>query len=220
MNINLSKFGLLLLVLVLFFSPGSAQPAFELCFRGKMANIEGQNISLEHFDLKVQISRMHASEILYEFITASYSDEDGWFGFIIPGLPSFILDGEKNMQPLDIPLEILPNKDTKWMQEGDDFLVTYTLIPDPDADSLQLTMTRMEGSKLQIHSEKHLFAFKDKDPFAYLLGGFLITDDPPLKDQSLLDLQLWLSPEPGGEEGGASRGVKGGFPSGGYYKKK
>lgn len=220
MNINLPKFGLLLLLPFLFVAAGIAQPAFELCFRGKMADIEGQNISLEHFDLKVQISKMHASEILYEFRTASYSDEDGWFGFIIPRLPSFIQEGENNLQPLDITLEILPNKDTKWMQEGDDFLVTYTLRPNPDADSLQLTMTRMEGSKLQVHTEKHLFAFRDQDPFAYLLGGFLITDDPPLKEQSFLDLQLWLSPEPGGEEGGASRGVKGGFPSGGYYKKK
>jgi hypothetical protein len=220
MHLNLSKFGPLLLLLFLVFSPGSAQPAFELCFRGKMADIEGNSISQEHFNLKVQLSREHASEILYEFRTASYTDEEGWFGFIIPRLPSFLPEESEKMQPLDLTLEILPNKDTKWLEKGDDFLVTYTLRPNPGEDSLQLTMTRMEGSTLQMHSETHLFAFKDQDPFAYLLGGFLITDSPPLTDQSLLDLQLWLSPDSSDEEGGASRGVKGGFPSGGYYKKK
>ncbi len=63
-------------------------------------------------------------------------------------------------------------------------------------------------------------AFKDQDPFGYLLGGFLITDQPPLKPESTGDLQQWLSPENQDAEGGTSRGVKGAFPKGGYQKKK
>jgi hypothetical protein len=220
MHLNQPRILLLLFALCVVFPPASAQASFELCFRGKLADIEGEHISQEHFDLKVQISKKHASEILYAFRTSTYSDEDGWFGFVIPALSGYLPDGNEHMQPLNISLEILPNKDTEWMREGDDFLVSYTLKPYPDSAGSTFVMMRMEGSELQVHSEEHLYAFKDLDPFAYLLGGFLITDHPPLSDQNLMDLQQWLSPDPAGEEGETSRGVKGSFPSGGYYKKK
>jgi len=77
----------------------------------------------------------------------------------------------------------------------------------------------MEGSELVVHTENHLFAFKDQYPFAYLTGGFLITDKPPVSTQSISDLQQWLLPVDQDEDGAPSRGVKGGFPAGGYYKK-
>lgn len=99
-------------------------------------------------------------------------------------------------------------------------MVSYNLKPGQDKIDTQLIMTRLEGSTLLKHTEDHLFAFKDLDPFSYLLGGFLITDHPPLSDQSINDLKQWLSPEDQDIEGGVSRGVKGSFPSGGYKRKK
>lgn len=220
MNLNRSGIVLLLLSQTLFASPASAQSIFDLCFRGKLADIEGKEISAEHFDLKVQINRVAANEVFYEFKTASYSDKGGWFGFTIPKLSTYLLVEEQISQPVEIKIEILPNKDTEWLKDGEDFMVTYTLTPPLDSSFNQSVMSRMEGSVLEVHSEAHLQAFKDLDPFAYLLGGFLLTDEPPISDQSQLDLQRWLSPESDEDEGGASRGVKGGFPSGGYYKKK
>jgi len=220
MHLKLSRILLLLLVQFFLITPASAQSIFDLCFRGKLADIEGKEIKEEHFDLKVQITRVTAYETLYEFRTSSYSDSGGWFGFIIPGVSQFFMDETDSLHPVVIIMEILPNKETEWMREGEDFMVSYTLKPTVDSTGIQLMMTRMEGSKLEVHSEDHLFAFKDLDPFAYLLGGFLITDEPPFSDQSPLDLQQWLTPESGDEDGGVSRGVKGGFPSGGYYKKK
>jgi hypothetical protein len=70
-----------------------------------------------------------------------------------------------------------------------------------------------------VHSEEHLFAFKDLYPFAYLTGGFLMTDTPPISAQSLADLREWLTPDALDENDDTSRGVKGGFPVGGYHKK-
>jgi hypothetical protein len=193
---------------------------FDLCFRGLLADIEGEKIPEEHFDLRIQVSKASAYEIVYEYHTASYTDSGGWFGFIIPRMSQLLMEGDKVLHPVDLRMEILPNKDTKWMKEGEDFMVSYSLKPGSNDAENKLTITRMEGSKLEVYTEEHLYAFKDLEPFAYLLGGFLITDEPPFKDQSLLDLQQWLSPEQEEKEGDASRGVKGGFPSGGYYKKK
>ncbi|MEN8204344.1 MAG: hypothetical protein ABFS28_17245, partial [Bacteroidota bacterium] len=177
-------------------------------------------ISDENFDLKVQITRISANEVLYEMKTSSSSDEGGWFGFNIPNMSQFLMEEGELKYPVEIKMEILPNDSTKWMREGEDFMVSYTLKPYADSVDNQLMMTRMEGSTLVVHSDKHLYAFKDLDPFAYLLGGFLITVPPPYIDSMLIDLKQWLSPDPEDEQGGASRGVKGGFPSGGYYKKK
>ena len=78
----------------------------------------------------------------------------------------------------------------------------------------------MEGTELDSYSEDHLYAFKDQYPFAYLTGGFLMTDQPPVTEQSIADLKQWLLPDDQNEDGTLSRGVKGGFPAGGYYKKK
>ena len=117
-------------------------------------------------------------------------------------------------------MEVLPSANTKWIGEGEEFLVTYTLKPDQESTDPQLRITRLEGSTLVRHSEEHLLAFKDQDPFAYVQGGFLITDTPPVQAESLSDLKLWLSPEEQDAKEGTSRGVKGGFPKGGYKNKK
>lgn len=220
MKLNLPKVLSLLLLNLFLLSPASAQSVFDLCFQGKLADINGKEISNEHFDLAVQISRELDYKVLYEIKTSTSSDEGGWFGFSIPTISQFLMDDGELKHSVEIRLELVPNAETKWMKKGEDFMLSYTLKPYTDNTDYQLIMTRMEGSKLVMYSEDHLYAFKDQDPFAYLLGGFIITDQPAFSDTMLIYHKQWLSPVPGDEQGGASRGVKGGFPSGGYYKKK
>ena len=104
------------------------------------------------------------------------------------------------------------------MQKGEDLMVTYTLTPTKRDDAIYLKMLRMEGSELTVHLEDHLYAFKDEYPFAYLTGGFLLTDTPPINKSSLDDLKQWMVPEPT-EKGSATRGVRGSFPKGSYRKR-
>ena len=121
--------------------------------------------------------------------------------------------------PVIIRMEFLPSYGTSWMRKGDEFLVTYTLTPEQPDQTIHMKMTRMEGSDLVVHSEDHLYAFKDQYPFAYLTGGFVLTDQPPVSEESIADLRQWLSPSGQVERSEGSRGVKGGFPVGGYRKK-
>jgi len=219
MMLNRPRLIQLLLLNIILISSVSAQSGFDLYFQGKLADIQGKEISNEAFDLAVQISRESDYTILYEIKTSASTDEQGWFGFTIPNMSQFLIEGGELALPVEIKMEILPNEQTNWMREGEGFMVSYTLSPFNDSTGNQLIMKRMEGSSLISHTEDHLYAFKDMDPFAYLLGGFLLSDHPPYRDQSLIDLQQWLLPE-SEDDGGVSRGVKGGFPTGGYYKKK
>ncbi len=198
----------------------NGQLVYEMKFVGKLIDSQSKPICNEDFDLTVQISKEGVHEILYEVKPSAFSDEEGWFTYTISDISQFLLEDGELKHPLVIKMEILPNARTKWMSEGKDFMVTYTLKPDRDSIDTQLMMTRLEGSTLVKHAEDHLFAFKDQDPFSYLLGGFLITDQPPISDLSVSDLKQWLSPETRDEDGGVSRGVKGGFPAGGYHRKK
>jgi len=50
------------------------------------------------------------------------------------------------------------------------------------------------------------------------MGGFLLSDAPPIDQNSVGDLRQWIVPDPT-DSGAATRGVKGGFPKGGYRKK-
>lgn len=220
MNLSSPKIVLYVLLNLLLVTPLFAQSLFDLSFQGKLADIENKVIGNEDFDLIVQVTRQSGPEVLYEIKTSLASDENGWFGYTIPKISHFLMDGGEISNLVDIKMEILPNEKTKWMRKGEDFMVSYTLKAFRDSVDYQLMMTRMEGSKLVMHSEEHLFAFKDIDPFGYLLGGFLISDEPPISDQSLLDLQQWLIPEASEETPQPSRGVKGDFPKGGYQKKK
>lgn len=220
MKLNLPKILSFLLLNLFLLTPTWSQSTFDLCFQGKLADINGKEISNEYFDLTVQISRGSDYEVLYEIKTSTSSDEGGWFGFSIPNMSQFLVEGGELKHPVEIKLELLPNRETKWMKSGEDFMLSYTLKPYTDNNDYQLMMTRMEGSKLAMYSEDHLYAFKDQDPFAYLLGGFMITDQPAFSDSLLIDHKQWLSPAPDDEQGGTSRGVKGVFPGGRYYKKK
>lgn len=218
---NLKKKMLFLMSAVIFSALGSVlgQSALDLNFQGILTDIQGNSISNEQFDLSVQLRPESGHEVLFEFKSSTDTDEEGWFGYTISEISRFILRDGKFSETVVIQMEFLPNANTRWMKQGDDFMVTYKLEPTLVDNSTQLKITRMEGTELVVHTEDHLFAFKDQYPFAYLTGGFLVTDRPPVSNQSVDDLKQWVSPDEQDEAGAASRGVKGGFPAGGYYKK-
>lgn len=220
MNLKTKKLILLSLVFIVAIGSILGQSAYDLSFQGLLADIQGNSISNEPFDLTVQLKPASGQETLFEFSSSTKTDENGWFGFTISEISRFLLKNGEISETLVVRMEFLPNDNTKWMQKGDDFMVTYTLSPNIVDNSNQLKITRMEGTDLMVFSEDHLYAFKDQYPFAYLTGGFLMTDQPPVTDQSIADLKQWLLPDEEDDVGAASRGVKGGFPAGGYYKKK
>jgi len=83
-----------------------------------------------------------------------------------------------------------------------------------------MEIKRLEGSELMEHSEEHFSVFKDQFPYAYLTGGILLSNDYPADKQLLEDLKIWISPSEEEESEAKTRGVKGGFPTGGYHRKK
>jgi hypothetical protein len=204
--------------LITLLAPTLGQSAYELSFQGHLADIEGVSIVNESFNLTVQVLPAGSGDVLYEFTTIESTDQEGWFGFTISSITDFMADEGIIRNPVVIRMVFFPNENTRWMKAGSDFLVTYSLEPG-EPSAAMFSMTRMEGSDLQAHSEEHLFAFKDLYPFAYLTGGFLMTDQPPIGAQSVTDLREWLTPNPLDENDDTSRGVKGGFPVGGYHKK-
>ena len=209
-----------LLAQLLILASASAQYNYEMKFAGKLADIQGKAICNEAFNLSVQLTGEGDYNVLFKIDSSAISDDEGWFEFSISEISQYLLKEDGHTHPVAIKLEILPNEKTKWMKKGEDFMVSYTLKPANSGLNSQLTMTRLEGSTLSKHTEDHLLAFKDSEPFSYVLGGFLITDQPPMDDQSIDDLKQWLSPDDQDVKDPASRGVKGSFPSGGYKHKK
>lgn len=218
---NLIKKKLILLLAVLSAPMGIilAQSSYDMNFQGMLADIQGNSISNEPFDLSVQLRDEAGREVLFEFTSSTSTDENGWFGFTISEISRYLLKDGVLSESVVVRMEFLPNAETKWLRKGDDFMVTYAIAPVTVDNARQLKITRMEGTELVVFAEDHLYAFKDQYPFAYLTGGFLITDQPPVSAQSETDLKQWMFPEDQRGEGAASRGVKGGFPAGGYYKK-
>ncbi len=218
---NLKKITLIALTVLWGSAIGAlqGQAVYDLNFQGILADIQGNDISNEGFDLSVQLKHETGQDILYEFSSVTFTDEEGWFGFTISEISRFLIENGQVSKPIVLRMEFLPNENTKWMRKGEDFMVTYTLTPSMDGNQLEIVINRMEGTELVLFSEDHLFAFKDQYPFAMLSGGFLITDQPPVSQESIAHLKQWISPDEDSEIGARSRGVKGGFPAGGYYKK-
>ena len=219
MNQKKKKLFLLSAVLIAGLGIVLGQPAYDLNFQGMLADIQGKSISNDQFNLSVQLKPESNQGVLFEFNSLTMTDENGWFGFTISEISRYLRKGSELSETLIVRLEVLPNDHTKFLRKGDDFMVTYTLSPYEENNSTQLKITRIEGSELDSYSEDHLYAFKDVYPFAYLTGGFIMTDQPPVSEQSIADLKQWLKPDEN-DDGAQSRGVKGGFPAGGYYKKK
>jgi hypothetical protein len=218
---NLINRKLILTTAVLFglLVTGTAQKAIDLNFQGMLADIQSNRITNEQFDLSIKLLS-ESGTVLWETRSVSKTDEEGWFGFPISDVSRFLMDQGQVKNSVIIRMEFLPNAMTKWMRKGDDFMVSYTLAPEIEDGQLAFKMTRMEGSELTVHSEDHLYAFKDQYPFAFLTGGFLLTDKPPVNKSSKEDLRHWLAPDEDAQEGTASRGVKGGFATGGFRQKR
>lgn len=202
---------------LIFFCLGSmsGQTRYELSFQGHLADIEGTAIHEDTFTLTVSLRRINDREVRFRFTSEAVTDREGWFGFNIDNVAEFMIEEDGSWEPIVLQMEFMPNPHTDWMKEGNDFLVTYLIEPSKTDDAI-FQMTRMEGSGLDVYAETHLHAFRDIYPFAYLKGGFLITDRPPVDSLSIADLRQWMTPE----EEDTSRGIKGGFPVGGYRKKK
>jgi hypothetical protein len=197
----------------------SAQANIELNFQGLLTDSDKEIIPGAAFDFTVKlVSSEPGTTELWSLSESMSTDEEGWFSFSIPEMSQYLDLGEDVKKSVVIRMDFLPNSNTTWLNRGEDLMVTYTLTPTMRDDAIYLKMSRMEGSELTMHLEDHLYAFKDEYPFAYLTGGFLLTDMPPLNNNSIDDLKQWLLPEPS-DNGSATRGVRGSFPKGGYRKR-
>jgi hypothetical protein len=216
---NLVKKRLLMAGLLFTVSLGIllGQGPVEVSFQGLLEDIEGNGIGNERFSLTILLLPQTGQEALYRITSEKVTDEAGWFGFTLNDIAAILPEIRNPEKSMVIRLEFYPVENTEWIREGEDFMVSYTL-KSTGVSSAPYTLTRMEGSRLVAHAEEHLMAFKDVDPFGYLIGGFLVTDQPPVSAQFIADLKDWLTPDPS-EELEDSRGVKGAFPVGGYHKK-
>lgn len=218
---NIIKKPITLIIAVLFTLGLSVvgQPAIELNFQGVLSDGMGEKISNETFDFTAKLMTADPGKTeLWKLSSSAQTDEEGWFSFSVPEISEYLMQDGNIQETIVIQLEFLPNDKTRWLRKGEDFMVAYTLTPTMKDNSIYLKMSRMEGSELTDHLEENLYAFKDEYPFAYLTGGFLLTDAPPLQSSSVDDLRQWISPDPT-DSGTSTRGVKGGFPQGGYRKK-
>ena len=220
MNLIKNKFYFIIVVFSWAFTALSAQSVYHLNFQGMLSDIDGNKIRNEQFDLKVQLKLKSDQEASFESLSSVSTDQEGWFAFNIEDISSYYLKDGLYGTPLVIKLEFLPNDLTEWISQNEDFMVSYTLISHQRENKIELEIIRLEGSSLIAHSEDHFFVFKDQMPFAYLSGGFLITDQYPPDNQLVEDLRAWITPYMEEEPEAASRGVKGGFPTGGNYRKK
>ena len=197
----------------------SGQTTIDLNFQGLLTDSNKDLIPGATFDFNVKlVSPEPGKAELWSHSEAISTDEDGWFSFSIPEVSQYLDMDEDVHKSVVIRLDFIPNSKTTWLQKGEDLMVTYTLTPTKRDDAIYLKMLRMEGSELTVHLEDHLYAFKDEYPFAFLTGGFLLTDTPPINKSSLDDLKQWIVPEPT-EKGSATRGVRGSFPKGSYRKR-
>ena len=220
MNLIKSKSGFLIVLLFSVLAPLWGQSDYHLNFQGVLTDIEGERICNDQFDLVVKLQYKSDQEILLELRNSITSDGEGWFNFDIEEISGYILKDGIPASPLLIKMEFLPNSNTRWIGQDEDFMVTYTLSAQQEENLLEVKISRMEGSVLIAHSEEHFYVFKDQYAFAYLTGGFLIADHHPAEEQLLEDLKIWISPAEDEESEAHSRGVKGGFPTGGYHRTK
>ncbi len=220
MNPIKAKYFFLIVLLFSILTTSRGQSVYHLNFEGMLSDIEGQRISNDQFDLVVKLQYESDQEVLYEIRKTLSSDKEGWFGFSIEEISAYILNDANQTSPLEINLEFLPNSNTIWLDQDGDFTVSYTISAQQKEDLPELKITRMEGSELIPHTEEDIYVFKDQIPFAYLTGGFLISRQSPPDKQMLEDLKTWISPSEDQEAASGSRGVKGGFPTGGYHRTK
>ena len=213
------QFTLVLFTLLFSGILASGQTSIDLNFQGLLTDADGASFASENFDFTVKlISSEPGRGDLWSQSEAISTDENGWLTFFIPEISQYLNMEEDEKNSVVVRMEFSPNSSTTWLGQGEDFLITYTLTPTKKDETIHLKMSRMDGIELTDHLEDHLYAFKDEYPFAFLTGGFLLTDAPPLDKSSIDDLKQWISPDLS-ESDPATRGVKGGFPKGGYRKR-
>jgi len=191
-----------------------AQTSIAMNFQGLLKDRDGAHIVSESFDLTVKLMNPEkaASELWMREGEIS-TDKEGWLSFSVEDIVPFLNEGQAT-QTLIIWLEFMPNNKTHWLNEGESLMLNYTLTATYKNEGIGLTMKRIEGSDLTYDIDSQLYAFKDEYPYANLTGGFILTDEPPLYDGAVNDLRLWMLPPPS-----ETRGVRGGFPKGGYRKR-
>ncbi len=214
------KLILLILILCCTLSSLRGQDASHLVFVGLLTDMEGSRITNEQFDLRVELKQKRDQSLLFKSTGSVFSDQEGWFESTIENFSGDLPGDGSAGSPLVLVLEFLPNEHTEWIDKDEDFRVSYTLSPFQGENRVKMEIKRQEGSELMEHLEEHFSVFKDQFPFAYLTGGILLSDHYPADKQLLEDLKIWISPSEEEESEAKTRGVKGGFPTGGYHRKK
>jgi hypothetical protein len=212
---NLQKYLLLcLLFLSLNLLDIQAQGTIQLHFEGQMMNISQEAIKSDEFKLVIKIREGMSREAIYELRILKKTDQEGWFGFTIGDFHELLYKDQASV--LTVDLEFYPTPESHWIEQGEDFIVKYDLKKVIRNDSLLIEIERIEGSKgpkLEFFASGERLYFYDTYPFAYLQGGFAFTF-MELNDTG--KLRSYIS----GENEVKSRGIKGGFPVGGYRKNK
>lgn len=215
MSSNSKYTSLVLTILCAFTLTAFGQSQLELNIQGLLSD-KGELIADDQFNLLVNLDSPDAEgEILWSYSEHVSSNASGWFGLSIPEISQY-LDIEGDAQaPLRITMKFSPNSNTKWNISGGELVVIYNILPDSGNNPENMKISRDDGVELIAHDQ--FLAFKDIYPYAYLTSGFLFTDTPPVTVEDKENLRQWISPEPTDPD--STRGVKGGFPKGGYRKK-
>ncbi len=108
----------------------AAQPAIELNFQGILTDGEGHEISQEQFDFNVKLITAEPGRTeLWSHASSTQTNESGWFSFSVPDISQYLMKDGCLTEPVVIHMEFVPNANTRWMRQGEDFMVSYTLTP-------------------------------------------------------------------------------------------
>lgn len=193
-----------------------AQETLSLNYEGVLKDIEENTIQEDEFELIVNVLSVPDGKTLWEKTYQAKSDMEGWFGFEIEEFNS-LFGTDNGSASVEVHLGFFPMPDSRWIDQGSDFLVSYTIKRHQTEDSLVFEINRMEGSVLSFSQYNDVLFFQDTYPFAYLQGGFMIAmDNTEANLSSLRDIISGVAE--GKEKSARSRGLKGGFAVGGYRK--
>ena len=202
------------LIMVLSVIPVISQGSLQLNFQGMMKDINENIIREDEFDLSVKVLEEPSGKTLWESKYSMKTDNNGWFGFEIDEFESFFKGEQK--EELTVHFGLFPTERSRWIEKDSDFMVTYTIKKVIRNDSLLFTITRLEGTELLFSQFEDVLFFNDSFPFAYLLGGFMLSVNTT--DANLSNLRSVISGDDPAPEEVRSRGMKGGFAVGGYRK--
>jgi hypothetical protein len=199
-----------------------SQESIRLNFEGIMRDIEEMRISEDEFKLEVKVLSDPSGEILLENSYSIRTDNRGWFGFELGEFDRFFNQDLEGTSTIVVNLGLFPTENSKWIEQGKDFPITYKILRAIENDSLLFEIARIQGSRpeeLLFSNIEEMLIFQDSYPFGYLQGGFMISVD--LSSEKLAILRNIIDEDSDASgEATKSRGVKGGFAVGGYRKTK